>query len=137
MFADASARARLEGITHPRIAELTATRVAGALAEGAPLVVVDIPLLFEKNRGGGFDGVLVVWCDAATQLRRLMARDGLTKAQARNRLDAQMSLEEKRRRATWVIDNNGTEEECIRQVDAWWHRHVGTRAQNHPEARPS
>jgi dephospho-CoA kinase len=126
VFADTGARARLEAITHPRIAELTTTRVASALAGGAPLVVVDIPLLFEKNREGGFDGVLVVWCDAAVQQRRLMARDGISEAQARSRLDAQMSLDEKRRRATWVIDNNGSEEECVRQVDVWWQRHPGT-----------
>lgn len=126
VFADASARARLEAITHPRIGELTTTRVTAALAEGAPLVVVDIPLLFEKHREGGFDGVLLVWCDAATQLHRLMARDGISETQARSRLEAQMSLDEKRRRATWLIDNNGSEEECVRQVDAWWQRHAGT-----------
>ncbi|HEY6379139.1 MAG TPA: dephospho-CoA kinase [Candidatus Dormibacteraeota bacterium] len=124
VFADRAARERLETITHPRIAQLTAARIAAALAGAAPAVVVDIPLLFEKSRAGAFEGVLVVWCDAATQLRRLMTRDGLDETQARARLDAQMSLDEKRRQATWVIDNSGSEQACLEQVDAWWRKHV-------------
>jgi dephospho-CoA kinase len=140
VFADPTARARLEAITHPRIAQLTAARITEALAGPAPAVVVDIPLLFEKSRAGAFEGVLLVWCDAASQLRRLMTRDGLDEAQARARLDAQMSLDEKRRLATWVIDNSGSEAACLEQVDAWWQAHVQAGPQPgdaSPAARPS
>ncbi len=126
VFADAAARARLEAITHPRIHELTGERILAALASDAPLVVVDVPLLYEKGREAMFEGVLVVWCDAATQVRRMVERDGLDEAAARARLAAQMDVAEKRRRATWVIDNSGSVEECLRQVDAWWEAWVAT-----------
>src|SRR5258708_34763565 len=90
VFADAERRRRLEAITHPRIGALMQERIAAAVAAAPPLVVVDIPLLFENGRSGMVEGVLVVYADTATQLRRLVERDGITEADARRRIAAQM-----------------------------------------------
>jgi dephospho-CoA kinase len=124
VFADPDRRRRLEAITHPRIQELMGRLLASALESGAPLVVADVPLLFENGRAAMFDGVMVAWCDAATELERLMARDGLRREDAERRLAAQMPVDEKRRLATWVIDNSGSEEATANQVDAWWKAHI-------------
>ena len=125
VFADPAQRRRLEAITHPRIAALMGERIAAGLASEAPLVVADIPLLFEGDRVGLVQGVLLVDCPEEVQLRRLMLRDGIDEAAARARVAAQMPLAEKRRRATWVIDNSGTPEETAARVASWWERWVG------------
>jgi dephospho-CoA kinase len=125
VFADPAQRRRLEAITHPRIAALMGERIAAGLASEAPLVVADIPLLFEGDRVGLVEGVLLVDAPEEVQLRRLMLRDGVDEGAARARVAAQMPLAEKRRRATWVIDNSGTTEETAAQVASWWERWVG------------
>lgn len=125
VFADTQQRRRLEAITHPRIREVMAGRIAESLALAPPLVVVDIPLLYESGRDAEFPEVLVVVTDPLTQEHRLRERDGLDEADARQRLSAQLPIEEKRRRATWVIDNSGSREETERQVAAFWESVVG------------
>jgi dephospho-CoA kinase len=120
VFADADARHALDGITHPRIAELTQERIAAALAGDSPLVVVDIPLLFENAREAMFEGVLVVYAPADVQIRRLRERNGLDEPAALQRLAAQLPIDEKRDRATWVIDNSGSTAATERAVAAWW-----------------
>jgi dephospho-CoA kinase len=125
VFADAQARHDLERITHPRIIELSQQRIASALASDAPLVVVDIPLLYEGERDTTFQGVLVVYAPPDMQIRRLHDRNGLDETAAQQRLDAQLPIDEKRRRATWVIDNSGDFEATEREVDAWWAAVVG------------
>lgn len=120
VFADPEARYDLERITHPRIIELSQQRIAAGLASDAPLVSVDIPLLYEGERDSTFPGVLVVYAPPEVQIRRLRERNGLDEAAARQRLDAQLPIDEKRRRATWVIDNAGDPDATERQVDEWW-----------------
>ncbi|HEY8672459.1 MAG TPA: dephospho-CoA kinase [Candidatus Dormibacteraeota bacterium] len=127
VFADSDARHDLERITHPRIIELTQERIAGALAGAAPLVVVDIPLLFENAREGMFDGVLLVYAPPDVQVRRLRERNDLDETAARQRLAAQLPIDEKRARATWIIDNSGEDDATQRQVDAWWDANVVSR----------
>jgi dephospho-CoA kinase len=124
VFADPAQRHRLEAITHPRIGALMGERIAAALGSAAPLVVADIPLLFEGGRGELVEGVLLVDAPEEVQLSRLMLRDGIDEAAARARIAAQMPLAEKRRRATWVIDNAGSPESTAGQVAAWWERWV-------------
>lgn len=124
VFADPEARRRLEAITHPRIGALMQQRIAAGLGSPVPLVVADIPLLFEGGRDGIVEGVLLVDAPEDVQLRRLMLRDGIDEAAARARVGAQMPLAEKRRRATWVIDNGGSPGETAAQVGAWWERWV-------------
>ena len=116
IFTDASARERLNAITHPRIRQQMAEEVA-ARAGRPGLLILDIPLLYENGRAAEVERVVVVWVDQATQIRRLMARDHLLAEQARQRIDAQMSLDEKRARADDVIDNSGSRETTRRQVE--------------------
>jgi dephospho-CoA kinase len=120
VFADADARRDLERITHPRILELMQERIAAALAGPAPLVAVDVPLLFENAREGMFEGVLLVYAPREVQLRRLHERDGLDESAALQRLAAQLPIDEKRARATWVIENTDGLEATQRAVDRWW-----------------
>lgn len=121
VFADPEARRDLERITHPRIAALMQQRAADAIARGAPLVVLDIPLLFEgEQRERTVDGVLLVYAPVEVQRERLRARDGIDQDAARQRLDAQLPIEEKRGLATWIIDNSGDIDATRRQVEAWW-----------------
>jgi dephospho-CoA kinase len=120
VFADPDARDDLERITHPRITELTGKRIAAAIAGSAPLVAVDIPLLFENAREAMFEGVLLVYAPRAVQIQRLRERNGLDEAAAQQRLAAQLPIDEKRDRATWVIDNSGDLDATSQAVDEWW-----------------
>jgi dephospho-CoA kinase len=124
VFADAARRERLNAITHPRVGALMQERIAAALESGAPLVAVDIPLLFEGSRQSLFEGVMLVWVPAEVQLRRLVARDGIAEAEARARIAAQMPIDGKRALATWVVDNSGPLDATQRQVDQWWRENV-------------
>ena len=109
VFADVESRRRLEAITHPLILARMAGEVAALAGSDAPLVVVEHPLLFERGHQTEFpDGVLLVYADPATQLRRLRERGGLSDAAARQRLAAQLPIDGKRDLATWVIDNRGS-----------------------------
>lgn len=125
VFADAGARRRLEAITHPRIRDLMQQRTAAALAGPAPLVVVDVPLLYEGGLEAMFPAVMVVATSPEEQVRRLTARDGMPLDQARARIAAQLPIGDKRTRATWVIDNDGTVAQTAAAVRRWWTEHVG------------
>jgi dephospho-CoA kinase len=120
VFADPAARRDLERITHPRIIELMQERIAAALAGPAPLVAVDIPLLFENAREAMFEGVMLVYAPRDVQVRRLRERNGIDETAALQRLAAQLPIDEKRARATWVIDNGGSPDATSRAVHQWW-----------------
>jgi dephospho-CoA kinase len=115
VFGDAKARAALEAIIHPevyrRIREWFAT-----LPLTTKIAVADIPLVFETGQDHEFDRVIVAACDAEEQVRRVMARDGLSDADARARLWAQWPIEEKINRATSVIWTDRGFPETDRQV---------------------
>jgi len=116
IFGDPQARSALNRITHPAIAALAAKKLQEAERGGASLVIYDAPLLFEAGADRQVDKVLVVAVDGETQLRRLMARDGLGREQALARVEAQMPLAEKIARADFVIDNSGSPDETRIQV---------------------
>lgn len=120
IFADPSARRELEAITHPRIRQRLAQLTQRAMALEPPLVVVDIPLLFETGRAETFDGVMVVYASPQTQAARLRDREGLGETAIAQRLAAQIPIDDKRGRATWVIDNDGPLEATVAQIDKWW-----------------
>jgi dephospho-CoA kinase len=120
VFADPQARRDLERITHPRIAELMQEDIAAALAGPAPLVAVDIPLLFESSREAMFEGVLLVYAPPEVQIRRLRERNGLDETAALQRLAAQLPIDEKRGLATWIIDNSNGLDATSRAVEEWW-----------------
>jgi dephospho-CoA kinase len=120
VFADPAQLARLNGIVHPRIGELTAAQTAAAEASDAPVVVFDVPLLVENNLQGMYDAVVVVAASPETQLSRLTQQRGMTEADARARIAAQAPLADKLAAATYVIDNDGPRDELAPQVDRLW-----------------
>jgi dephospho-CoA kinase len=117
VFADAAARRDLEAIVHPAV-RTAIDRFFSSLPPATPLAVADIPLLFETGRAGDFDTVVVVACRPETQVSRVMARDGLSRAQAEARLAAQLPIADKVARADHVIWTDGTFADTDRQVEA-------------------
>lgn len=116
VFEDEASRRRLEGILHPLIWESLVQEMSSAELE-ARETVFEIPLLFENGNQGRFSWVWVVSVTEEIQFRRLQERDGLTPDQIQARLAAQMSLEEKKRLADFVIVNDGDLRSLEKQVD--------------------
>jgi dephospho-CoA kinase len=117
VFHDPQARRDLEQIVHPYVREMTERWFASLDPARVPFAVADIPLLFEGNREADFDAVIVTACEPATQLNRLVARDGLSEAEARQRIAAQWPVQEKIVRADYVIRTDGSFDDTNRQVD--------------------
>jgi dephospho-CoA kinase len=116
VFSDSQARRDLERIVHPAVYDAI-TRWLNDLSTQTPLAVADIPLLFETGREGDFDRVVVVACSPEEQVRRVMARDGVTEAEARARMAAQWPIEDKVARADHIISTTGSLEDTERAVD--------------------
>jgi dephospho-CoA kinase len=118
VFTDDAARRDLEAIVHPAVYAAIEAWLASLSAQvpAPPVAVADVPLLFETGRAGAFDAVIVAACAPALQVARIMARDGLTETEARRRLAAQWPIEEKVRRADFVIETGGSFDETDRQV---------------------
>ena len=118
VFADENARAKLNKIVHPvmlkRVKDLLDT-----LSKQSPhsIILVDAALLFELNFDKECDLCITVWADVETCLRRSMARDGLTRNEALQRIHAQFSQEEKKRRADLLIENNATLKQLAEQAN--------------------
>lgn len=121
VFSDPAARARLDGIVHPLVRERAVELTAGAPA-GAVLVN-DVPLLVETGQAGSYDLVLVVEADLDTRLARLVER-GLPEPDARARIAAQATDEQRRAVADVVLDNSGTREQLTDQVARFWEERV-------------
>lgn len=117
VFGDARSREALNAIVHPRVREAVLQKTRALAERGAPRVIYDAALLFENGLDADLDGVILVAAPPEVQRARLMARNQLTLAQADARIGAQLPLEQKRRRARWVIDNAGTLEATRAQVD--------------------
>lgn len=125
VFADPDKRKRLEGITHPRIFMLIGRRIAEAAEQGKDVVILDVPLLFETGTTrAAVEKVIVAYAPRDVQAARVAARDPLPPEQIQARIAAQMDIEEKKRRADFVIDNSGDLEATKRQVDELWPRLV-------------
>lgn len=124
VFADDSARERLNGIVHPAVRVRSAELVAQAVQspDFSGVVVEDIPLLVETGQAGRFDGVLVVEAEREVRLGRLVEVRGMTREDAEARMAAQASDGERRAVATWVVDNSGSLEATRGQVVEIWER---------------
>jgi dephospho-CoA kinase len=124
VFGDApeakEARRALNAITHPRIAAATAEKLAGLAQAGAKVAFYEAALLVENGVHKGLGGLIVVAADEAKQVARVVSRDGLSEAEARARIAAQMPLAEKVAAATWVVDTNGTLDQTRAQVQRLW-----------------
>jgi dephospho-CoA kinase len=116
IFADASKRARLNQILHPRILDVVRRWFAALAQAGGPeLAVVEAALIMEAGYNKELDRVIVCWCPAEQQLQRLVER-GLAAEQAKLRIAAQMPTDEKRRLGDETIDCSGSLAETERQV---------------------
>ena len=115
VFRDDSARHDLEAIVHPAV-RIAIDEFFERLPAATPFAVADIPLLYDTGRDIRFDKVIVVACSRDQQLARVMARDGLTRADAERRLVSQWPIEEKVKRADYVIRTDGSHAETDAQV---------------------
>jgi dephospho-CoA kinase len=120
VFADPDARARLEGIVHPAVYALREEEYRCAAEGGAPLVVADIPLLFEVGMADEFDMVVLVDAPEEERLRRLVEDRGLDPEEARRMIAAQMPAELKRARADVVVENAGSLAELEARARGVW-----------------
>ena len=112
VFADQEKRELLNSIIHPLVFE-SQDRWLKAVESNDPdgIAVVDAALMIESGGYKRFDKIIVVWCEPAIQLERLMLRDGLAGAEAKMRIESQMPQEEKKRLADFLIDTSGGFEE--------------------------
>ena len=118
VFRDPQRLGVLNAILHPRIIARVQELAAEQQRRNAhAVVIVDAALLFESGLSGTLRKVMVAWCRPEQQLERLMAKSGVSREEAEGRIRAQMSVEEKRRRADYVIDCSGSMEETRRQAE--------------------
>jgi dephospho-CoA kinase len=118
VFRDDEARTALNDIVHPAVGLAMAERMQ-AHADTDDVLILDVPLLVESRRPG-MAGVIVVDCPEDIAVRRLVEQRGFDEEDARNRMAAQASREERRAIADVVIDNSGTIDALEPQVDAAW-----------------
>jgi dephospho-CoA kinase len=123
VFRDKEKRKRLESFLHPLIYEALLDE-ANRLDEKRVPYLIELPLFFETNRYP-IERSLLVYVPKEVQLSRLMQRDALSKEEAKLRLDAQMDIELKRQKATYVIENLGTKEALYQSVEALKHQLEG------------
>ncbi|EFN59160.1 hypothetical protein CHLNCDRAFT_138020 [Chlorella variabilis] len=115
VFHDAQQRRRLNAATHPAVGAELARLALLAWLRCRPVLVVDMPLLFETGFARLTSPNVLVACSPAIQLQRLRERDGLAQAAAQARIAAQMPVEAKRRLAGVVLENDGTQQELRAQ----------------------
>ncbi|GAA3688903.1 hypothetical protein GCM10023081_27830 [Arthrobacter ginkgonis] len=122
VFADADARERLNGIVHPLVRAAALDR--RAQAEPDAVVVEDIPLLAESGQAGRFALVITVQAPLAERIRRMVQDRGMTEDDARARIAAQATDEQRAAIADVVLENSGTLEELRAAVDRVWRERV-------------
>jgi dephospho-CoA kinase len=125
VFADPEERRRLEGLVHPLVRARRGELIEEARRRGAPAAVIDAPLLFEAEVDRECDAVIFVDAPRQERLRRVRESRGWSKEELERREGAQMPLEEKRRRSTYVVENAGDREALGRAVAEVLGRIVG------------
>jgi dephospho-CoA kinase len=116
VFANAAARKKLEEILHPKIRDRWLAQIETWRGENCRLAVVAIPLLFETHAGSYFDKVICVACSAANQRKRLSER-GWASEQIRQRIAAQMPVDQKIARADFVVWTDGDLDSHAQQLE--------------------
>jgi len=120
VFNDAALRTALELIIHPEVTRKMKERLAAieelAAADPKAIVVVDVPLLIETGMQDDFESVIVVYVSEATQIRRVMERDGLSQEEAQKMVALQLPLKAKLPYADFIISNEGSPEATEQQV---------------------
>ncbi len=120
VFRDTKAREALNAIVHPEVARLREAALERHREHGAPLAICDIPLLFETGLDAQMDRIILVDAPIAIRRERLMRDRGLSAAEADAMIAAQLPAADKRHRADYVIDNDGSRAELDAKVDAVW-----------------
>ena len=114
---DDVARLTLERIVHPEISNLIQEKIACAEKEGFDIVVVEVPLLFELSMQEQFDWIILVSAGHELRVKRLMARDNISRDEAENLLHVQMPDKDKIGRADFVLSNEGSRARLVEAVD--------------------
>ena len=127
VFGQPAQLAHLNAIVHPEVDRLRTVQLDAARERGVPIVLCDIPLLFETNRSGDADTIILVDAPSAVRLERLEHTRALHRTTAQAMIEAQMPSKEKRALADFVIDNDASIETLRANVDAVW-RSVEKRA---------
>jgi dephospho-CoA kinase len=122
VFADPEARQRLNAIVHPWVIKEIQERSQELAQQGADLVMVEVPLLFETGLDRAYDYVITVYVEPADQIRRLQERDGRGVEEIDGILKAQWPLAEKAARAHFVVDNRGTLDDTRKKVQEIWQK---------------
>ena len=120
VFGSTAEREALNAILHPIIQAEVLARTQALAAQGVAQVVYDAALLIENGQHQTMDGVILVTAPREVQVSRVMARDGLTRAQAEARVNSQLPLEAKLKHATWVIDTAGDREQTRELARKVW-----------------
>lgn len=123
IFNDAAYRAKLEEIVHPEVMKAIDVEVASIREISSDAVIIlDVPLLIETGMHEGLGEVVVVYCPEMLQIMRLMERDGVSREEALARVRAQLSIEDKKRYASLIIDNSLSQDNTRRQVESAFER---------------
>ncbi len=125
-FRDSRSVERLNALTHPSIKAEIRRRLAALAGEGRRRIVCLVaPLLLEAGCEEFVDRLLVLAADERERIRRVMARDGLTEEEVRQRMAVQICPEEQRRRADWVLDTGRGQADVCRQLEDIWQELIG------------
>ena len=119
IFSNAENRQKLDDLLQPLIKIMILDEIEEYRQKGETMIVLDLPLLFEKQYEELCEEIIVVYIPRELQLERLMKRNQYTKQEALSRIDSQLSIEEKRKRATVLLDNQGTIQQLYQQVEQW------------------
>ena len=124
VFTDEKEKTWMNTTMHPLIRDEIVKQIDECRQNGIEVVILDIPLLYEANWDKFADEVWVVKISRQLQIERIQNRDGLTKEEAISRIDAQMSLEEKAKRADVVIDSSNAPEVTLQLVEKIWNERL-------------
>ena len=119
IFSNAENRQKLDELLQPLIKIMILDEIEEYHQKGETMIVLDLPLLFEKQYEELCEEIIVVYIPRKLQLERLIKRNQYTKQEALSRIDSQLSIEEKRKRATVLLDNQGTIQQLYHQVEQW------------------
>ena len=119
MFSEEAIRSEVNDILQPLIRQEITSRMKAYKNQGEPIIVLDIPLLFEMHYENLCDDIIVVAVSVETQITRMEKRNGYTRQEALERIQSQMPLEEKVKQATIVWSNEGTLQELEQKVHQW------------------
>ena len=127
VFTDESEKMWMNNTMHPLIKQAIIEKIEKYKQDKVKVVVLDIPLLYEANWDKFADEVWVVQIDKQLQIERIQNRDKLTQKEAISRIEAQMPVEEKAKRADVVIDSSNTPEITCKLVEKIWNERINDR----------